>query len=312
MYNKCIKNYFYFFVIFGFTFSIFFACKPTRKMQSIDRILTPQPNSDSLNIIQKKIEDSLRKIQLLNEQYIKDSLKKVDSLIKEINDSYLVFNTLNAKMKIELNNADGSQNYAVNLSIIKDSIMFFTIRANILGISAVGAQIIVKQDSFIVINKVAKKIEYYSIQHISNITKMELDFNLLQDLLLAHLKIDTSNLVSLNDKKENISCNLKLSSFNLLLSFLINKKLLTDIRLEKNNPNENYPGTLSINYTDFIKVQNHYFPQKQLFYISGQNSISATIEYKEILFNQPIKYSFDIPKNTKNIHKNSKFNRNVN
>lgn len=279
-------------------------------MQSIDRILTNQPIIDSA-IIKLKIEDSLKRIYIVKEQQIEDSLKKVDSLVKEINETYLLFNTINAKMKIELEQNEGSDNYAVNLSIIKDSIMFFTIRANILGISAVGAQIIVKQDSFIVINKISKKIEYYAINHISEITNIDLNFQLLQDLLMAHLMLDTSKILSLNYKKENITCNIKMQNFNLLLSYIVTKKLLTDVRLEKSLSNENYPNTLSINYSDFIKVQNHYFPQQQKYFVSGQHSISASITYKEIIFNQPLKYSFDIPKNTKSIHKNSKFNRNV-
>ena len=277
--NKTQKKHKLYLLIF-ITF-ILLSCKSSQKIQHISKIFIPQ---DSM-ILNKISNDELKPVL--------DSMQILDSFITNINKNKITYHSFNSKIKIEVLENNTSNTYIANLSIIKDSIIYITLKAQILGISAIGLQVCLKRDSLILINRVDKTIQKYSIDYLQNLTNVPLKFSHFQDILMGSQSNLEPKYSTFKMEKEkllisNISSNLK-------MLFNINKEnwLITECKIDDNNPQKN--RTLQIKLSEFKPTFNFLFSAYREIILSETNNLYIYLTFKEFSFNEPIKYSFSLP-----------------
>lgn len=261
--------------------TILLSCKSSQKMQHISKIFIPQ--------------DSIKLNQISNEEIkpIIDSIQVLDSFISNINKNNINYKTFNSKIKIEVLENNTSNTYIANISIIKDSVIYITLKAQILGISAIGLQVCIKKDSLILINRVDKTIQKYSIDYLQNLTNVPLKYKHFQDILMgSQSNLESKYSTFKNEKEKLLISNI---SSNLKMLFNINKEnwLITECKIDDNNPQKN--RTLQIKLSDFKPISNFLFSAYREIILSETNNLYIYLHFKEFSFDETIKYSFSLP-----------------
>ncbi|MGL1521341.1 DUF4292 domain-containing protein, partial [Vibrio parahaemolyticus] len=74
--------------------------------------------------------------------------------MRKVAKSKIDFKTFNAKIKVGYESAENSDTYTVNISMMKDSLMYIRILGSFLGIKQEGMQVKVKRDSVFLYKKI--------------------------------------------------------------------------------------------------------------------------------------------------------------
>lgn len=270
--------------LFIILISIFFiySCKPVKKVEKINTAISKIDTAQSVNIKHIDVVDSL--------QIIKNTVKK--SLQQKI-----LFNTFNAKIKVDYYGQETSDNYTIYLSMQKDSIIYLQIKG-LFGI--VGLQAIIDKDSVTIYKKVGEKyIQKRAISYLQDVTQIPFTFSTLQDLLIGNpVFVDSNNIVSYRTTNNNQLLILTVGQIfkNLLTisneSLVITHSKLDDIEFDHNR-------TCDITYSNFVPLGNVQFSTYRSISVAEKSKLDVNMDFKEYTFNEPLKYTFTIPKKLK-------------
>ena len=159
-------------------FILAFGCKPVKKVQTINAAISKKDTAQTVIIKEVERVDSAA--------IIKDILSKVAKQKKD-------FTTFNAKLKIDYEGQETSQKVTGHLSISKDSAIFVTISAPIVG---VVMKVFVTKDSIILINQLKKTVQNRSISYLQESTQIPFDFSTLQDVIVGNPIFISNNIIS--------------------------------------------------------------------------------------------------------------------
>jgi hypothetical protein len=272
-----------FYKLFIAIFLIGISCKTVKKVATIQEAINKK---DTTQII------------VINETPTVDSAKIVRDIMTKVVTNNISFNSFNAKIKIEYESAENSDNYMAYLSMIKDSIIFIRIRGSFLGIAAEGLQVQIKKDSVILVKKVGEKyIQYRSIDYLKEATEIPFDFFTLQNLLIGNPVFMNQNIVSYKDGPSTLLVLMIGDIFKHLLTlstndFRITHSKLDDIDLQRNR-------TCDISFSDYQPMGTYQFSTKRQIVVSEKSRLTINLDFKEFSLNEPLKYMFELPKNYK-------------
>ncbi len=268
-----------FFVIFLFGLS----CKTVKKVATIQEAINKKDTTQTVVITEAEKVDSAK--------IVRDIMTKVVT-------NNIDFKTFNAKIKVDYESAENSDNYIAYLSMVKDSIIFIRIRGSFLGISAEGLQVQIKKDSVILVKKVGEKyIQHRSIDYIKEATEIPFDFFTLQNLLIGNPIFMSQNIVSYKHGPASLLVLMIGDIFKHLISlsttnFSITHSKLDDIDLQRNR-------TCDISFSDYQSMGAYQFSTKRQMVVSEKSRLTINLDFKEFSLNEPLKYAFDLPKNYK-------------
>ncbi len=273
-----MRNIFLILIFFGFLLA---ACRPRK-------VVTPIRTA-----IEKK--DTIQTV-IIKETTIVDSISIVKEMMAKVMHQKIDFFTFNAKIKAEYESADESQSVTAYLSILKDSVMFIQIKG-FLGI--IGIQAKITQDSITIVNKVQDKyVQKRAISYLQDVTQIPFTFTTLQNLFIGNPIFIDSNIVSYKNTNDNKLIVLIIGSvFKNLLTIDNNTFLITHCKLDDVNINRN--RTCDITLSNYIFNNDFSFSTFRSIAVSEKSKLKVNLDYKEYTFNEPIKYSFTIPKNYK-------------
>ncbi len=223
----------------------------------------------------------------------KKTVKKVE--VEEVDFEYFETRT-----KIRYKEDRQKINGNAQIRIKKDSLIWLSLSPS-LGIEVTRS--IITPDTIIVINRMEKEYYTFNFKQLSDYFSFQIDFDLLQSMLLANLPIA----VGPDDKISEIPGYTKLNQKKGLLmvdSYINteNKKLETVIIKELYSQNQ-----MSLKYSDFTKLRNTLFPQLCLINLTydtpnGPLVTSVDIEYNKVeISDKPLKFPFSVPE--KYVHK---------
>ena len=258
------------------------ACRPTKKVQSINTAFTKKDTAQSVVIKTKPIVDS---VAIVKELMGKVMHQKID------------FNTFNAKIKIDYYGQEESQNVTAYLGIKKDSIIYIQIKG-FLGI--VGLQAKITKDSVTIVSKIPdnKYVQYRSIAYLQEVTQIPFTFGTLQDLLIGNPVFLDSNVVSYRNTNNNQLLVLMIGSIfkNLITldtdSHLVLHSKLDDVDMQRNR-------TCDITLSQYKTVNDFQFSTYRNISVAEKSKLDVNMDFKEYSFNEMLKYSFVVPKNYK-------------
>jgi hypothetical protein len=267
--------------LYVFVFSILiFSCTTSKKVQVIQ---------DALNI-----KDTVSN-QIIAEVKQVDSGSIVKDIFKKITATKLSYNTLNAKLKVDYETVEKSDEFSANLSIEKGNSIYIIIKG---PLGVIGLKALINKDSVFLFYPLNKKLEKKPLAYLQNIIKIPLSYSTLEDLIVGNpVYLDDANIASYKTDNNKLQIGLTGKFFKNLISLSEDNAKVLHLKLDDIDINKH--RTCDITYYNHTTALENQFPLNRDISISSQSMFAIHIEIKEFKFNEPLKYSFAMPKTGK-------------
>jgi hypothetical protein len=261
---------------------ILFACKTVKKTTGIQEAISKKDTAQTVVV---------KEITVDSGAIVRDILQKV---VKNKID----YKTFNAKIKVDYESAEKSDNYTFYVSMRKDSVILIKVKGSFLGISSVGLEAKITRDSLILIQLVGdKNVKYRSINYLQEISQVPFDYYTLQDIIMGNPIYIDSNVMSYKSSANELLVQMAGDVFKHLLTlnnsdFHILHSKLDDINVQRNR-------TCDISQNTYQPLGGYQFATYRKITVSEKSKLDIYLDFKEYNLNEPLKYSFEIPKNLK-------------
>jgi hypothetical protein len=259
-----------------------FSCKTVKKVQGIQQAIAKKDTAQVVVIKETPKVDSGAIVKEIMSKVVKG---KID------------FNTFNAKIRVDYDGVEKSDNYTAYLSMKKDSIILITIKGSLMGISAVGLEAKIKKDSVVLYFKQDGYVQYRSINYIQDETHLPFDFYSLQDILIGNPVFIDSNVVSYKASPSQLLVFMVGNLFKHLITlnnadYTVTHSKLDDVDIQKNR-------TCDITFSNYQSLGKYQFATYRKISVSEKSKLDIYLDFKEFNINEPLKYNFEIPKKVK-------------
>lgn len=223
-----------------------------------------------------------------------DSQKLIAATLAQVAQNRITFTTFNGKAEVDYKGTDGKkQNANAIVRIQKDSIIWVSVTATILGIEAL--RVLVTKDSVKLLNKLEKTVALRGINFLQEATKLPLDFYTLQDLIVGNpVYLDTNNVRY--SRSGNVATLVSVGDyFKNLLSFSDADGTLVHSKLTDNDPFR--ARTADLSYSNYESTTGRRFATKRQVLVSERGRLEIRLDYKNYSFNGEVSFPFKVPKN---------------
>lgn len=273
---------------YSFTFlalAILFAlsCRTVKKTQGIQEAIRKK---DTAQVI------------VLKERPSVDSAAIVRNIMGKVVKSKIDFNTFNAKIRVDYDGVEKSDNYTAYLSMKKDSIILIKVIGHFLGIPGVGLEVKIKKDSLILVRLVGEKyVMNRSISYLQEVTEIPFDFFTLQDIIIGNPVFVDNNIISYKAGATQLLVLMVGNMFKHLLTldnsdYRILHSKLDDVDIQRNR-------TADITFSEYKTIGPYQFATYRKISIAEKSKLDIYLDFKEYTLNEPLKYTFEIPRNYK-------------
>ncbi|MCW3086875.1 MAG: hypothetical protein JWQ78_261 [Sediminibacterium sp.] len=279
--NNNIMKYSLSLVIFAAVLT--YSCTTVKKTQGIQEAITKKDTAQTIVIKESPRVDSAA--------IVRDILGKVVR-------SKIDFSTFNAKIRVDYDGVEKSDNYTVYLSMKKDSIILMKVKGSFLGISAVGLEMKIKKDSVILVRTVGEKyVMNRSISYLQEVTELPFDFFTVQDIIIGNPVYTSNNIVSYKAGATQLLVLMVGNMFKHLLTldntdFKILHSKLDDVDIQRNR-------TGDISFSAYQPMGPYQFATYRKISVAEKSKLDIYLDFKEFSLNEPLKYTFEIPRNYK-------------
>ena len=259
------------------------SCKTMKKVATIQEAIDKKDTTQTVVITETPKVDSASIVRGIMEKVVTNNIQ---------------FKTFNAKIKVDYESAENSDSYTGYLSIAKDSLIYIRIRGSFLGISAEGLQVKISKDSVVLVKKVGDKyVQYRTIDYLKEATQIPFDFSTLQDLLIGNPVFVTDNIVSYRDGPSTLSVLMVGEIFKHLITlsnedFKVVHSKLDDVDIQRNR-------TCAISFSNYQPMGTYQFATQRKIVVAEKSKLDINLDFKEFALNEPLKYTFEVPKNYK-------------
>jgi len=253
------------------------SCSTYRKVQVIKDALSKTDSANAALVSQKPKVDSAAIIKgILN----KIELAKID------------FTTMNAKFKVDYETLKNADNYIVNASIQKDKAIYLTVRG---ALGVIGLKALINKDSVVLIYPLSKKVEHKPLSYLQEVIKIPFTYTTVQDLVIGNpIFMDNTNIISYKTSNGKLQVGLTGALFKSLIILSEDNAKVLNLKLDDIDINQH--RTCEIFYSNHTIYGKFQFPQNRAISIAASNKLEIHMEVKEFGFDEPLKYTFAIPK----------------
>jgi hypothetical protein len=266
-----------------FLIAILASCKTVKKVSGIQEAINKKDTSQTVMIVEAPKIDSAAIVKSIMDKVIKS---KID------------FKTFNAKIKVDYTSANNSDKYTTYLSMFKDSVIYIKVIGSFLGIPGEGLQVKITKDSVVLVKKVGDKyVQRRSIDFLQEATEIPFDFYTLQDILIGNPVFLDNNIVSYREGNAQLSVFMIGDIFKHLITMsnadlsVVHSKL-DDVDIQRNR-------TCDISFVNYVNLGSYRFSTYRNIVVSEKSKLDVNLDFKEFTLNEPLKYTFEVPKNYK-------------
>ena len=269
------------YVTFLIIIAVAFACRSVKKVQTINAAISKKDTAQTILIKEAERVDSAAIVRNIMGKVIK---KKID------------FTTFNAKLKIDYEGQETSQKVTGYLSIKKDSIIYATMSIPIIGVIA---KVLVTRDSVFVINPKKNTIQFRSISYLQETTQIPFDFSTLQDVIIGNPVFLSNNVASYKSTNQQLLVFMVGKMFKHLITLDNTDFKPTHSKLDDIDPLQN--RTCDITFSNYETKDDIQFATYRSISVSQKSKLDIYLDFKDYKFNEPLNYSFTVPKNYKRL-----------
>jgi len=250
------------------------ACTNVKKVQVIQDALSKSDSSYS------------------KKEVVIDSTLIINNIVEKIASHKLDFVTMNAKFKVDYESEKNADAYIANISITKDTAMYITIRG---AMGVIGLKALIKRDSVTLVFPLSKKIDRRPLSYLQEVVKIPFTFKTLQDLIVGNpIFMDSTKVTSFKKTEEKLQVSLLGVLFKNLI--ILNEDNTKVLNLKLDDIDIDQHRTCDISYSQHTPVFQTQFPLNRDISIGGKSKLVIHMEVKEYNFNEPLKYTFAIPR----------------
>jgi hypothetical protein len=225
-----------------------------------------------------------------------DSLQLIRQTLDQIGRNRVDFRTFSAHMKVHYEGSDGKSNeVTADIHIKRDSIIWVNINIA-MGITAF--RMLITPDSVKILDKIKHIIRLRSVSYLQDEVHLPVDFKTLQDLLMGNpIFLDTSRIAYYKKEQGGLSLFSVGTVFTNYLTLNPGDYTLRHSKLDDTDPLR--VRTCDVTYGDYEQSNGTRFSTYRKISVSEKSRVDVELSYKQYKFNEPLSYSFSIPKNYK-------------
>lgn len=269
------KHFFILLIIF-----VLAACATSRKVQVIQNALSKKDTTA---------------YQIIAEKTSVDSSQIVKDIIEKIANTKFTFNTMNAKVKLVYETVNNTDAFIANISIDKGKSIFITVRGTM---GVIGLKAIITNDSIVLFYPLNKKVELRPMSYIQELVKIPFTYNTIEDLIVGNpIFMEAAKLGSYKMNNNKLQVGMTGAIFKNLITLSEDNSKVLHIKLDDIDINQH--RTCDITYSNHNEVLQSQFPLNRDIAIAAQSKLDIHMELKDYSFNDPLKYTFVVPKSGK-------------
>jgi hypothetical protein len=269
------KHFFILLIIF-----VLAACATSRKVQVIQNALSKKDTTA---------------YQIIAEKTSVDSSQIVKDIIEKIANTKFTFNTMNAKVKLVYETVNNTDAFIANISIDKGKSIFITVRGTM---GVIGLKAIITKDSIVLFYPLNKKVELRPMSYIQELVKIPFTYNTIEDLIVGNpVFMEAAKLGSYKMNNNKLQVGMTGTIFKNLITLSEDNSKVLHIKLDDIDINQH--RTCDITYSNHNEVLQSQFPLNRDIAIAAQSKLDIHMELKDYSFNDPLKYTFVVPKSGK-------------
>jgi hypothetical protein len=269
--------------VFVIVMIVAFSCTTTKKVQTIQTAINKKDTTQTITISK---EDKV------------DSLAIVKDLMQKALQHNIDFTTFYAKVKIDYESNEEGKNFTAFVYLKKDSVMYLRLVGSFLGITKEGITAKITKDSIIVVNKIDKVVQHRSIAYLQEVSQIPFNFSTLQNMFIGNPVFIDSNIVAYRDKEDKLDVLMLGQLFKNLLT--LDKQTWRMLHIKLDDIDVLRSRTCDITYADYEATPfNFYFSKTRKIAVAEKSKLNLWLDFKQYVFNEPLTYVFNIPKNYK-------------
>jgi hypothetical protein len=262
-------------------------CRSAKKIQKV--IATPATRKDTVQALVTKPDQVPRDPKA-------DSLAVIQQTLSQLARNRIGFQTFSSHMKVHYEGGDG-KDYEFNavIHIKKDSLIWISINAA-LGIEAF--RMLITPDSVKILDKLKKIARLRSVSFLQEEVHLPVDFRTLQDLLIGNpIFLDTARILYYKTEQTGLSLFSAGFIFSNYLTLNPGDHTLRHSKLDDADPMR--VRTCDVTYGDYEQRDTLHFSAYRKISVSEKSKVDIELTYKQYRFNEPLSFSFSIPRNYK-------------
>jgi len=253
------------------------SCATSRKVQVIQDALSKKDTSAN---------------QIISEVPKVDSATIVKDIFDKIAHTKLDYTTLNARLKVDYESATKSDALVANVSIDKGNCIYIIVKGS-LGV--IGLRALINKDSVVLYYPLDKKLEVRPLAYLQEIIKIPVTYSMLEDLIVGNpIFLDKVSIASYKANNHQLQIGLVGTLFKNLVSLSEDNTKVLHLKLDDLDINQN--RTCDITYSNHTMALKNQFPLNRDIAFAAQSRFELHLEVKEFAFNEPLKYTFVMPK----------------
>ena len=270
-----MRHFFFFLMIV-----LLAACTTSRKVQVIQDALSKK---DTANY------------QIIAEKTKVDSGELVKQIVEKIANTKFAFNTMNAKVKVDYETVTNTDGFIANISINKGKAIYITVRG---AMGVIGLKAIITKDSIILFYPLKKKSELHPLSYLHEVIKIPFTYNTIEDLIVGNpIFMEDATIVNYKMNSNKLEVGMLGKIFKNLITLSEDNIKVLHLKLDDIDINQH--RTCDITYSNHNALNQNPFPLNRDIAISAQSRLEIHMEMKDYSFNEPLKYTFVIPKSGK-------------
>jgi Domain of unknown function (DUF4292) len=261
-------------------------CSSTKKIRKVMAI--PAPPKDTVASVAAAPPEDLKA----------DSQKLIRQTVEKLEKNRIDFRTFSAQMKVYYEGGDG-KGYELKafIRMKKDSMIWISV--NVVAVVNIEVfRMLITPDSVKILDKQKKVARLRSVSYLQDEAHLPLDFKTLQDLLIGNpIFMDSSNILYYRKEQNGLSLMCMGNVFNNYLTLNLSDNTLKHSKLDATDPMR--PRSCDLTYGEYEPKDSTGFSTYRKISVADKSRLDIELEYKQYRFNEPLSFSFSIPKNYK-------------
>ena len=260
------------------------SCSTSKKAQHIQKKLQ---QNDSSRVV--KVTPGMQSDEL-------DSLHRVLGGLDSQQITH--FTTLKAKLKLDYSTQDNSASASASIRLKKDSVIWVSLTG---PFAIEGYRIMIRPDSLVLMDKLKHTVTRRPISYLEEIAKMPISFRDMQNIILGNPLFTKGVVRSYRHNRNRWYVALQGEVFKNFLGVVSSphKLLLKSNKIEQDAAGIKRSCTLT--YGNYETVDAILIAMDRKIKLQDKKTTDIKLQFKEVLFNQPLSFPFSIPKNYKEL-----------
>lgn len=281
-----------FFIAIAALVGVMAGCRSTKNLRKV--IATPAVHSDTTGNAAKAVVAPVRDVHA-------DSMAVIHTALAGIARNHIDFQTFSGIMRVHYQGSNG-QDYEFNavVKIKKDSAIFIEIYIKVGPLTVRAFDVLITPDSVRIKDWQKKVARFRSVSYLREQVHLPVDFRTVQDILIGNpIFLDTTNILYYRTEPKGLSL---FSVGRIFTNFLTLNQDNTPNHSKLDDTDPMRARTCDITYGDYDYGGPATAPFSTYRKISVAENGKVDIEIginKHYKFNEPLNYTFSIPKNYK-------------